>query len=96
MCSAIDVDVERLLCVVKKEVASNNRSSMGLREIGGIHAKKDMHVAGVIGNAVILSGRHVDEYSVSGGEEFLSGVSLLRCDFISNGQDTGVRGAGIV
>jgi hypothetical protein len=57
------------------------------REIRGIHVEKEMHVAGVVSNTIILSCRYVVEHSVSGGEDFLGRVSLLRCDFVGNGQE---------
>ncbi len=46
MCSSIDV--EGLLFIAKKEVASDERSGMRPGQIRSIHVKKEMHVAGVV------------------------------------------------
>ncbi len=57
MCSSIDV--EGLVFVAEEEVASDDRSSMRPRQIGSIHVKEEMHIAGVVGDAIIAPGRSV-------------------------------------
>ena len=54
MCSAIDV--ERLVFVSEKEIASDDRSSVRPRKIRRVHVKKEVHVAGVVGDAIIAPG----------------------------------------
>jgi hypothetical protein len=54
VCSAIDV--ERLVFVSEKEITSDDRSSVRPREIIRVHVKKKMHVAGVVGDAIIAPG----------------------------------------
>ena len=83
MCSSIDV--EGLVFVAEEEVASDDRSSMRSRQIGSIHVKKEMHIAGVVGDAIITTGRSVTEGTVSRSHDFLCGISLLRRDFICDG-----------
>ena len=51
VCSS--VDVEGLVFVAEEEVASDDRSSMRPRQIGSVHVKKKMHVAGVVGDVII-------------------------------------------
>ena len=85
MCSSIDV--EGLVFVAEEEVASDDRSSMRPRQIGSVHVKKKMHVAGVVGDAIIAPGRGVAEGTVSSSRDFLRGVGLLGCDFICDGQE---------
>ena len=53
-CSAIDV--ERLVFVAEKEITSDDRSSVRPGEIRRVHVKKKMHVAGVVGDAIIAPG----------------------------------------
>ncbi len=77
--------VEGLIFIAKEEVASDDRSSMRSRQIGSIHVKKEMHIAGVAGDAIIAPGRSVTEGTVSGSHDFLCRISLLRCDFICDG-----------
>ncbi len=73
----------------EEEVASDDRSSMRPRQIGSVHVKKKMHVAGVVGDAIIAPGRSVAEGTVSSshGHDFLCRVGLLGCDFICDGQE---------
>ena len=85
MCSSIDV--EGLVFVAEEEVASDDRSSMRPRQIGSVHVKKKMHVAGVVGDAIIAPGRSVAEGTVSSSHDFLCRVGLLGCDFICDGQE---------
>ena len=85
MCSSIDV--EGLVFVAEEEVASDDRSSIRPRQIGSIHVKKEMHIAGVVGDAIIAPGRGVAEGTVCSGHDFLCGVGLLGCDFVCDGQE---------
>ncbi len=75
MCSAIDV--ERLIFIAEKEIASDDRSGVRPREIRRVHVKKKMHVAGVVGDAIIAPGRSVTECTVSGSKNLLCRISLL-------------------
>ena len=79
------VDVEGLIFVAEEEVASDDRSSMRPRQIGGIHVKKEMHITGVVGDTIVAAGRSVTEGTVSRSHNFLCRISLLRRDFIRDG-----------
>ncbi len=85
MCSSIDV--EGLLFIAKKEVASDDRSGIRPGQIRSIHVKKETHLAGVVSDAIIAPGRGVTKCTVSRSHDFLCRVSLLGCDFICDGQE---------
>ena len=57
--------------------------------------KKETHVAGVVGDAIIAPDKSVTQCTVSCSEDFLCGIRLLECDFICGGQERGVHG-GVV
>jgi hypothetical protein len=52
----ISVDVEGLVFVAEKEIASDDRSGVRPRDIRRVHVKGKMHIAGVVGDAIIASG----------------------------------------
>jgi hypothetical protein len=51
VCSAMDV--ERLVFIAEKEIASDDRSGVRPREIRRVYVKKKMHIACVVSDAII-------------------------------------------
>ena len=90
------IDVEGLFFIAEEEVATDDRPCMRPRQIRRVYVEKKMHIAGVVGDAIVSSCRCVAESPVGGSEDLLCRVSLLGCDFVCDREERGVDCTGVV
>jgi hypothetical protein len=50
------IDVEGLFFIAEEEIATNDGPCMRPRQIRGVNVEEEMHITGVVGDAIVSSG----------------------------------------